>query len=167
MERLGSSLGLGNTLTPDLLIEASERGSQAFEDVEALLKGRELELPDGITFKDKDGFERDAIRIKWWKSNADTYADLAHPPYVVDRNPSLKSESLPSGLELGYGQQEVPVLFGHYWYEGAPTPEESNVACLDYSVPRARGKLVAYRWSGEQVFNPNNFEWVGNMTGPC
>jgi hypothetical protein len=165
MDRLRCSLGPANTLTTDLLIKASERGSQAYEDVEALLKGRELRLPGDLTFTDKDGFERDAIRIKWWKNTADTYADLAHPCYVVKRHPCLKAESLPPGLELGYGEREMPVFFGHYWYEGLPAPEAPNVACLDYSIPRSTGKLVAYRWSGEEKLQPDHFEWVENRAG--
>lgn len=165
MERLRPSLGYGNTLTLDLLIKASQQDSQEYDDVEALLKGRELELPGNIAFVDKDGFERRAIRIKWWRNYAATYADLAHPPYVVERNPQLREEPLPQGLELGYGNDQVPVLFGHYWYEGTPRPEERNVACLDYSVPRPSGKLVAYRWSGEGELNPRNFFSMGNMTG--
>ena len=166
MARLQSSLGSGNTLTPALLIQASEAGSQAYEDVEVLLKGPELKLPGNVLFTDKDGFERHKIRIKWWLNQAATYADLALPPYVVERNPGLQGETLPEGIDIGYGQDEVPVLFGHYWFEGIASPVETNVACLDYSVPRATGKLVAYRWSGEKELLEENFWSVGNMTGP-
>ena len=153
----------GNTLTPDLLIQASVPSSAAYEDVETLLKGIELELPGGTSFTDKDGFERHEIRIKWWRNKAATYADLAHPPYVVKGNPDLKNELLPQGLEFGYSKEEIPVLFGHYWFKGIPTLEAINVACLDYSVPRANGKLVAYRWSGEKVLSAKNFTAVANM----
>ena len=58
------------------------------------------------------------------------------------------------------------MLFGHYWYEGEPNPEESNVACLDYSVPRPSGRLTSYRWSGEMRLDAGNYKSVGNMTGP-
>ena len=68
--------------------------------------------------------------------------------------------------EIGYGKDEVPVLFGHYWFVGVAKPEANNVACLDYSVPRATGKLVAYRWSGEWELLTKHFVSVGNMTGP-
>jgi len=166
MMRLQSLLSSGNTLTPELLIQASEPGSEAYEDVETLLKGRELKLPGNINFTDKDGFERQHIRIKWWLNEANTYADLAMPPYIVERNPRLRDKALPQGLDIGYGEDEAPVLFGHYWFEGVAAPEATNVACLDYSVPRPSGKLVAYRWSGEGVLKSGNFESVGNMTGP-
>ncbi len=166
MARLKSSLGSDNTLTPRLLIQASESGTEAYESVETLLKGRELKLPGNIAFTDKDGFERHNIRIKWWLNEANTYADLAMPPYIVERNPELRGETLPQGLDIGYGEDQVPVLFGHYWFEGIAAPEATNVACLDYSVPRPSGKLVAYRWSGEKALLTKNFVSVGNMTGP-
>ncbi|WP_257284230.1 hypothetical protein [Endozoicomonas sp. SESOKO1] len=35
-----------------------------------------------------------------------------------------------------------------------------SVACVDYSVARPGGKLMAYRWSGEQKLDQNNFIWV-------
>lgn len=167
MQRLQSSLEKGDTLSPELLIQASERGSDAYEDVETLLKGREMALPGNIIFTDKDGFEREEIRIRWWHNQAFTYADLAHPPYVAESYPHLHDEALPADLNIGYGEDEAPVLFGHYWFEGAPVPVATNVACLDYSVPRATGKLVAYRWSGEKVLSVENFTAVGNMTGAC
>jgi hypothetical protein len=54
-----------------------------------------------------------------------------------------------------YGPEERPVHLGHYWMEGEPTPLASNTACLDYSIAKPGGKLVAYRWSGESVINPS------------
>ena len=33
--------------------------------------------------------------------------------------------------------------------EGKPLPLAENIACLDYSVGKPGGKLVAYRWDGE------------------
>ena len=47
-----------------------------------------------------------------------------------------------------------------YWLTGTPTPLAANVACTDYSVAKG-GKLVAYRWDGEQVLSADKFHWVG------
>ena len=161
MKRLG-----GNTLTPELLIRASEPGSDAFADVETLLKGRELPLPEDIHFVDKDGFERRDIRIKWWLNEASYYADISLPPYIAEEHPELRELQLPRDLGIGYGINEIPVFFGHYWFEGIAAPQAANIACLDYSVPRVTGKLVAYRWSGETELLAENYVSVGNMTGP-
>ena len=155
-------LGQGRTLTPDLLVHASDPQRPEYTAIEILIKGRELELPQGIVFKDKDGTLRNEIRIKWWRHDPSTYADLALPPYLVQQNPGLSDVALSNGLGTGYGRAEAPVFFGHYWFEGEPGPVLDNVACLDYSVPRPTGKLVAYRWSGESRLLHENFVSVPN-----
>lgn len=163
METLKPLLGQEGTLTPELLVHASNPTRPEYAAVEILLKGRELGLPQGISFKDKDGNPRNEVRIKWWEHEPTTYADLAMPPYVVQRNPGLSDVALPDGIETGYGREEVPVFFGHYWFEGDPGQILHNLTCLDYSVPRPDGKLVAYRWSGESELLLGNFVSVPNM----
>ncbi|MEP6389016.1 MAG: metallophosphoesterase [Halioglobus sp.] len=163
IEVLEPLLGDDHTLTPELLVHASDSSRPEYTAVETLLKGRELALPQDISFKDKDGNTRHEMRIKWWERNPSNYADLALPPYVVERNPELADVALSDELETGYASSEVPVLFGHYWFEGEPAPVLNNLACLDYSVPRPSGKLVAYRWSGEAKLSPDNFVSVPNM----
>ena len=163
MDILEPLLGQGRTLTPELVVHASDAQRPEYSAVEILLKGKELKLPKGISFKDKDGNHRTEMRIKWWRHNPSTYADLALPPYVVQGNPELSELAMPDGVETGYGRAEVPVLFGHYWFEGKPAPVLDNLACLDYSVPRPTGRLVAYRWSGESRLVHDNFVSVPNM----
>ena len=163
IEILKPLLGPGHTLSPALLVHSSDPKRPEYSAVETLLKGRELKLPQDISFEDKDDNHRTEMRIKWWQHDASTYADLALPPYVVERNPGLSEVKLPDGIETGYGHAEVPVLFGHYWFEGEPGPVSDNVACLDYSVPRPTGHLVAYRWSGESRLLHENFVGVPNL----
>jgi hypothetical protein len=53
------------------------------------------------------------------------------------------------------------VFLGHYWLDTEPQVLAPNVACLDYSVAaKSGGKLVAYRWSGEQRLDNDNFVFV-------
>ncbi len=52
-----------------------------------------------------------------------------------------------------------PLFVGHYWETGNPTPLAKNVACVDYSVAK-NGRLVAYRWEGEDELDPKRFLWV-------
>ena len=66
---------------------------------------------------------------------------------------------VPAEVGLGYSLELPPVLFGHYWFSGQPSPLAPNVACLDYSVAKGE-KLCAYRWSGESVLSENNFVYV-------
>ena len=58
---------------------------------------------------------------------------------------------------IEYGLDQPPVFLGHYWLTGEPTPLEQHVACLDYSVAMRGGKLVAYRWNGEQELREDAF----------
>ena len=162
MQRLKPLLNDDQTLTPQLLIDSSEPSRHEYTDVEILLKGMELKLPEGKPFKDKDGHSREEVRIKWWLTDATTYADVAMPPYVVKANPDLHNIELQKGDCPGY-HSAVPVLFGHYWFSGEPAYVSPQGACLDYSVPLPSGKLVAYRWSGEQELRNDNFVSVTNM----
>ena len=162
MQRLKLLLNDDQTLTPQLLIDSSEHIRQEYADVEILLKGMELKLPKGKSFKDKDGHSREEVRIKWWLTDATTFADVAMPPYVVKANPDLHNIELQTGDCPGY-RNDVPVLFGHYWFSGEPASLSPQCACLDYSVPLPSGKLVAYCWSGEQELRSDNFVSVMNM----
>jgi hypothetical protein len=46
---------------------------------------------------------------------------------------------------------------------GVPTPLAPNIACLDYSVAKPGGKLVAYSWNSEKVLCDSNFVSVDRV----
>lgn len=139
-----------------LLIEASTKGTSAYYAVETLLKGVEVELPEGITFKDKDGHVRDAVRVKWWKANAERLGDIALPDGIDIGHAA--AEQVPDYISK-YHTDQLPCFIGHYWLDGEPEPLAPNVACLDYSVAK-KGKLVAYRWSGESTLRKEKFTHI-------
>jgi hypothetical protein len=68
-----------NLLSDELLHASAERSTWQFKAVETLLKGKEIPLPDGTHFHDKDGNKRHNIRIRWWDT-ADTYRDTFMGP---------------------------------------------------------------------------------------
>jgi calcineurin-like phosphoesterase family protein len=150
------ALGQSRLLSKSVLVEAFTKGHPIGEAVARLLKGRELPLPKGNSYVDKDGFERREIRTKWWLELTDhlTYREAAFPEASAPIDVRL---SLMSPLP-GYPSNGPPVFCGHYWQ----APDDvlrvlsPNVACLDYSVGRG-GKLVAYRWSGERTLRSENF----------
>ena len=142
-------------LSETCLVSASTKGTALFEAVEVLLKGFEAPLPEGITFLDKDKNPRDAVRVQWWNDAATTLGEVALP-FGIDLQGAA---ALPVPSEVPrYGREEVPCFIGHYWLNGEPQPLANNVACLDYSIAK-NGKLVAYRWNGEQALSQNNFVW--------
>lgn len=138
-------------LTPDGLITALTRGTVAYQAADILLKGPEVDLPDGIVFVDAQRTERRQARVKWWIADATTYRTAA----IVD--PDLAHKLPDSEIEDRYFtyHDPKPVFFGHYWLSGEPRVECPEAVCLDYSIA-LNGALVAYRWSGETHLTPEN-----------
>lgn len=154
IKRIAEEYGSEARLTDELLHHSSVHGAWQYKAIETLLKGKEIELPDGASFFDKDGNRRHEIRVRWWGRGA-TYKD-------VYMGPESALTHIPDDPILGdhlveYGHEEKPVFLGHYWMEGKPTPLADNIACLDYSVAKLGGKLVAYRWDGEQQIDPAKY----------
>jgi len=147
------NLTANQRLTPELLLQATTAGSEAYHAIETLLKGVEIDLPDGVNFKDKDGHVRNAVRVRWWARNATQLGEVALP--IGLELGGAATLSLPDTIAV-YGDDQPPCFIGHYWLHGEPAPLASNVACLDYSVAKD-GKLVAYRWGGEQNLIKDNF----------
>lgn len=134
-------------LNEELIKKAVKEDTELFQAIGDTLKGKEIKLPAGYHFHDKDGAKRDEIRVKWWEDpTAVTYEAISIHPI-----PELPEESIDvSKLSTTryYTSQECPVFFGHYWLKGEPLPYKSNVCCLDYSVAKG-GKLVAYSFDNE------------------
>ncbi|MCC5863359.1 MAG: metallophosphoesterase [Gammaproteobacteria bacterium] len=156
MDALHGHLDTDRKLQASALEPMSRKGHAAYESVETVLKGVEVGLPDGCRFKDKDGQERDAARIRWWlKHQGLGWRELAMgPPELIAQ---LPDKPVGEGASPGYPQDAPPVFIGHYWLNGTPAPLAPNVACLDYSVAKPGGQLVAYRWEGEQTLKASSF----------
>lgn len=155
--------GPDHTLTDDLVVASSRRGTPAYDAIEVLLKGPEVELGETYGYHDKEGTWRTRARHRWWDPAAVTLRDAALiPPNATGKDaepvPSLPERPVPDRLDPYDG--DVPVIVGHYWESGTPTVWHAKVACVDYSVAKG-GELVAYRWSGEDVLVDDNFVAVG------
>lgn len=143
-----------NCLTPDAYVPASDKSHSLYHAIEYLLKGIELELPPGVSFRDKKGNLRTAARIRWWDEQATHWSNAT----IGTGQAELPNTPLP---EQRYRYTDtVPLFVGHYWMSGQPRPMSDQVACVDYSVARPGGRLVAYRWSGEQKLIQDNFTWI-------
>ena len=134
-------------LTPEFLLAASRKGSPEMDAVEITLKGREIRLPEGQHFFDKDGHRRDMMRVSWWLDpSLATYGTYYLQPLDTLPDGPVDVAALP---DASYYQEETPVFFGHYWLRGEPRLLTPHSVCLDYSVAKG-GELIAYRWNGEQ-----------------
>jgi hypothetical protein len=140
-----------------LLERASRKGTPEHDAIETLLKGKEVRLPAGLAFRDKDGHERHEVRIRWWEHGG-TFRSLALGPETNIPDDPVGAEHL-----ITYSHDAPPVFVGHYWLRGEPALLAPNVACVDYSVALPGGSLVAYRWDGEQQLDPSHFRRVLRM----
>ena len=146
-------------LTKKILLQAHDdvQHTETWKVFEEILKGKEIKLPDGHFFIDKDGTKRTMCRTRWWLNSE----GLALGEFLF-HSPETVHDLIVSSEEQNYGyDNSAPIVFfGHYWLNpGIPHSQAPNVCCLDYSIAK-EGILVAYRWSGEEVIDNNNFVTV-------
>jgi hypothetical protein len=144
-------------LTGDLVYQSAKKDTALNIAVEEVLKGKEIDLPPGLEFTDKDGTIRYEIRIKWWDDplNA-TYRSISVEPLDLPETPVMVGPQVTSGY---YHDNYKPVFFGHYWLKGNPLLYRENICCLDYSVAKD-GYLVAYRFDREQRLRREKLVWL-------
>jgi hypothetical protein len=133
-------------LTDALIYQSVMKGSPLNEAVDITLKGKEMTLPAGKVFVDKEGNVRTEIRIKWWEDPSKmTLSSISVEPMEELGEQPIGDMGLTSA---GYYKDSKIVFFGHYWLTGEPSTIRRNVCCLDHSVAKG-GKLVAYSFDGE------------------
>lgn len=152
MDRLRPKLGPNHTVTNELMVTMSKRGHDDYHDLEILIKGPEIEMPDGFKYKDNDEIVRSSARFAWWDRQASTFNIAARIPdncKAVDGTPfpTLPSEPIPSGNPAPY-DETIPLFFGHYWCSDKDEIIFDHAMCVDYSAGEG-GPLKAYRWNGE------------------
>ena len=156
MAALRPHLGDGGTLTDELIVWSNRKGHWAFEAVEALCKGLEVSLPQGMSFTDKDGKTRNKARIRWWEQEPRTFRKVALAPQAVLKQ--IPDVRMPADSRVG-AYSGAPVFFGHYCLTARPAPLAPKIACVDYDAGDG-GELVAYRWGGEPELRATHFIWV-------
>lgn len=159
--RISNNYNHAGSLSNSLLYSSCTHGNWEFKAVETLLKGKEIALPGGHSFFDKEGTERHHIRVRWWDGEAHNYrAAYLGPEKLATRIPD---DDITGDHLLEYSHRDPPVFMGHYWLGGKPAPLAPNIACLDYSVAKPGGKLAAYRWDGERTLSTDKFVTVNSM----
>ncbi len=149
------------------LRRSAKKRHKEFDAIEMLLKGPEIPLPAGFRDHDKEGIDRREMRVAWWKPRTlgkhYTYDELSIPGATKMPKRRVRRKDLahcPS-----YGSREPLVFFGHYWLRAeAPKPLAPNAACVDFSVAKDGGRLVAYTWRGERTLKPEHFVSVPRIS---
>ena len=156
IDLLQKAMGSSQRITDEMILLGSRKGHPIYAAIEIVCKGLEVELPPGISFKDKEGKIRHEVRVRWWEEDLSTYRKAAI-------GPSGDMEMIPDAPMpaewVGHPYVGPPVLFGHYWFSGTPRVISSRFACLDYSAARD-GPLVAYRWDGEAELSSEKMAWM-------
>jgi hypothetical protein len=147
-----------NKLSNELLLKSAIADTWQNDAIETLLKGKEILLPEGQHFFDKDNNVRHHIRIRWWDRLAKTYKEYFMGP--SDALKYIPDAPVTGDHLIDYAHDDKPVFLGHYWMEGDIKPLADNIVCVDYSVAKEGGKLVAYRWDGEQKIDKSKFVFV-------
>jgi len=98
-------------------------------------------------------------RVKWWQN----IYNKPLPQSIMTHRP-VKCPGIIVAPELlpgfkHYAETEIPVFFGHYWFQTLPYLLRNNVCCLDFGASKG-GYLVAYRWNGEKELNVNNLVYL-------
>ena len=145
-------------LTDELIYQSVKKGTALNEAIEQTLKGKEMKMPEGLSFTDKDGTVRTEIRTKWWEDpHKVTYKEISVEP--IENLPDLPVDINQLETATYYPSSAKKVFFGHYWLKGEPALYRENICCLDYSVAKG-GHLVAYRYDGEQSLDKNKLVFL-------
>lgn len=157
MDVLTPFLNTDNTLSDSGYQAYSVKNSAVYKALEILVKGPEQDLPQGAYFHDHQGILRTKARFHWW---GDYSVPLSQRLCLGNKNlTDGQKTALDAILTRQFNHSSRPTFFGHYWLEGEPSPMSPTLACVDYSIAKPGGKLVAYRWNGEKTLNQRNYVW--------
>lgn len=145
------------SLPQDVLLRTYRKDSWEQDAIDQVLRGPEVDLPEGVSYLDAQGTRRTTSRLRWWDETLTTYRDGA----ITDEVSFEQIPVTPLPEEsLIIDRDPRPVIFGHYWLPGEPMLLSGRRACLDFSVA-AGGPLVAYQWDGEEMLIAENLVSVG------
>ncbi|KPQ23715.1 MAG: Calcineurin-like phosphoesterase [Halomonas sp. HL-48] len=144
----------------DFLVASTDPSTQAFRIIDRLTRGSHLPLPDNMAIHSGDGFTRRSFRTHFWSASPQCWGDVAFQPDNLPGDLEQRPLTDEERRQLSYyGPDQPPLFIGHYWCEGIPALPTGNIACLDYSAVKY-GRLVAYRWQGEERLNADHFVWI-------
>ena len=153
-EKAIRDLHSSNRFDSSLLARSGAQRDRRQEAVNTLLKGPEINLPDGM--RDDEG--RTEMRVKWWLNDRSLrYRNVAlQIPFELP-DEAIRQDEIEK--VCGYPSDAPPVFFGHYGFLKPAEPIAPNVACIDLGVIRL-GPLCAYRWDGEALIDRDKFVCV-------
>jgi len=145
---------IGPKLHKSLLREIALNDTEFSEKFWETCKGIDFQMPRDLLIFDDEGRPHRSFRMKWWDTpEGKTFKDISLetrfelPAYTVPRE-IIQSRK-------PYSENDPIVFFGHYCLKECCGILADNLCCVDSCVSRT-GKLVAYRWGGEQKLQKAN-----------
>jgi hypothetical protein len=145
-------------MTEEGLFASYDKQDPLRTTIDILIRGPEVDLPDGYGFHDHAGHYRTQSRVRWWDESASSLLTGAITDHdAIEGLPDVPLE----GDSLVQDDDPRPVFFGHYWMGGDPVLLGTKKTCLDFSVAKPGGVLCSYTWRGESELTDENLHWVG------
>ena len=142
-------------LTKVLLREIALNGTEFSEKFWETIKGVDFQLPKDLLIFDEEGRPHRSFRMKWWNNpESQTFKDIS-----LESRFDLPAYTIPKEIiqtRNPYPKNDPIVFFGHYCLKQCCGIFAENLCCIDSCVTRT-GKLLAYRWDGEEVLNKAHF----------
>ncbi len=145
----------GSKISKTILREVALNETPFAQSFWETLKGVDFQIPRNLLIFDDDGRPHRSFRMKWWENpEGKTFKDISFesrfdlPSYTIPRE-IVKFRS-------PYPENDPIIFFGHYSLVEGSGILSSNVCCVDSGVSRS-GKLLAYKWEGEQKLKESNF----------
>ncbi|MCW3105717.1 MAG: Calcineurin-like phosphoesterase [Segetibacter sp.] len=102
---------IDNKLNDDLIYQSVKKRTKLNLALEETLKGKEISIPQGFDFKDKDGAIRTEIRIKWWENPLErNYREISVE--AMENFPAVPIDLSSVENIIFYQEIEKPVFFG-------------------------------------------------------
>lgn len=138
---LAPHLDHGNRINTGLLNAYDRRIEPIYTALEETLKGPVVKLPDGITFQDTMGHDRDEARLQWWADVNKPLADIVDPR--VANIPAQHHGKIRQAIALRnvFNAASKPTFIGHYSLSQPLRLLSDTIVGVDY-----RKHLTAYRW---------------------
>lgn len=142
-------------LKKSVLREIALNGTEFSSKFWETCKGVDFQLPKDLLIFDDEGRPHRSFRMKWWDTpEGKTFKDIS-----LESRFELPAYTIPKELvqyRKPYLAQDPIVFFGHYCLKQCCGIITDNLCCVDACVTRT-GKLLAYRWDGEEKLDNSNF----------
>jgi len=148
-------------LTKTVLREIALNGTKFSKSFWESCKGVDFQMPRDLLVFDEEGRPHRSFRMKWWDvPEGKTFKDLS-----LESRFDLPAYTIPKEIIQArnpYPVNDPIVFFGHYCLKECCAILADNLCCVDSCVTRS-GKLLAYRWSGEEKLTKDNFAFSDDL----